>query len=95
MKKYNHISIFLLENKEDIEGFVETNKTCLSGLCHEVYTNLADVDHFPTKSGDVLQIVSFDTAEELEGYPMGDAHQKLVKLSPAIKQVVIFDFIAE
>lgn len=96
-KMFRHISIFTLENKKEINRFVnllnEVEKCPLIAR-QQVGIHFAEI---PTGEmgpdfGDVVQIIDFETKEDLDLYPSSKEHTKLFQEGPKMKKVTAIDY---
>lgn len=94
---YRHISIFTLENANQIPEFIQQLEQIAklpSVVSAQSGVNLTQIPENVScpDFGDVIQILDFETKEELDAYPSSDAHQDLLKNGPEMKKVTAIDY---
>ena len=93
-----HISVFTLKNKEEINGFVEMLDEvakCPLIVHSEVGVNVTPKPEEGLEGpefGDVVQIISFNSKEDLDAYPSSKEHMKLFKEGPVMEKVSAIDY---
>lgn len=95
---FRHISVFTLENKEEIDTLVkqlQDVEQCPLIVKGEVGVNVTFLPEEGLEGpdfGDVVQIIDFATKEDLEAYPSSKEHLKLFKEGPVMKKVSAIDY---
>lgn len=95
---FRHVSVFTLENKEELDHFVSMLKALgreCPTICHsEVGVNfgVGPKEGPGPEFGDVIQIIDFNTKEELERYPSTLQHRHLVEAGPKFVKVSAIDY---
>lgn len=95
---FRHISVFTLENKEEIDTLVKqlhVVEKCPLIVKGEVGVNVTPLPEEGLEGpdfGDVVQIIDFATKEDLETYPSSKEHLKLFKEGPVMKKVSAIDY---
>lgn len=94
---YRHISIFTLKDKDKIDDFIsllkEVGRTAPSVLRWEVGKNFGTAPVGPGPDfGDVIQILDFETLEQLNEWPATQQHIRLMKEGPVHEKVTAIDY---
>ncbi len=98
MNMYRHISVFKLENKEEIEELLawleRVGKECPLIAASIVRKNISEApgDGPGPDFGDVVQIVDFASKEDLDAYPASKEHVNLAMNGPKNSKVTVIDF---
>ena len=93
-----HISVFTLKNKEEINDFIEQLNEVAK--CPLIVESEVGINFTPKPEeglegpefGDVVQIISFNSKEDLAAYPASDEHMKLFKEGPQMEKVSAIDY---
>ncbi len=91
-----HVSVFTLKNKGEVETMISMLQevaTCPLIVKSEVGRNLTAAGNGPGPHfGDVIQIIDFNTREDLNRYPSSKEHQKLFLEGPQMEEVTAIDY---
>lgn len=92
---YRHISIFTLKDKSETEHFVsmlqEVGKNP-AVISNEIGVNLTKIEKEGPAFGDVVQVIDFETKEDLDAYPASKEHMRLLQDGPEMLQVSAIDY---
>lgn len=94
---FKHISVFTLENKNDLDLLVKQLNDvleCPLVVRGEVGVNISHVKEGleGPDFGDVIQILEFNTKEDMDNYPSSKEHMVLFKEGPKMKKVTAIDY---
>lgn len=94
---YRHISIFTLKDKDKMNDFIallkEVGEQAPSVVRYEVGKNFGKAPDGPGPDfGDVIQILDFETMEDLNAWPATEQHIRLMKEGPENEKVTAIDY---
>lgn len=94
---YRHISIFTLKEKEKAEGFIEllkeVSEAAPSVIHYEIGRNFGKAPEGPGPDfGDVIQILDFETVDDLNAWPETPEHIRLMREGPENEKVTAIDY---
>jgi hypothetical protein len=94
---YRHVSIFTLKEKENTETFIallkEVSEEAPSVVRYEIGRNFGKAPDGPGPDfGDIIQILDFETIEDLNAWPATQEHIRLLREGPENEKVTAIDY---
>lgn len=90
-----HVSVFTLENKEEIDLFVsmlEEVAKCELIMHSEVGVHQGEKPEVGPHFGDVIQIIDFKDVIDASKYPTSKEHMHLMQQGPKMSEVTAIDY---
>lgn len=90
-----HVSVFTLKDKNEINNFVQLLKEidhCPLVVHNQIGVNITNTIKDGPDFGDVIQMIDFNSQEELDAYPTSKAHLKLINEGPEMEKVTAIDY---
>ena len=90
-----HVSVFTLKDKSQINNFIELLKEidkCPLVVNNQFGVNITNTIKDGPDFGDVIQLIDFNSQEELDAYPTSQAHLKLINEGPEMEKVTAIDY---
>lgn len=95
---YRHISIFTLKDNNKMNHLIsllnEVGDNCKLIVRSQVGTNITKVlqEGQGPDFGDIIQMIDFETQEDLKAYPASKEHLELLHNGPEMIKVTAIDF---
>lgn len=94
---YRHVSIFTLKEKENTGTFIallkEVSEKAPSVVRYEIGRNFGKAPDGPGPDfGDIIQILDFETIEDLNAWPATQEHIRLLREGPENEKVTAIDY---